>query len=108
VPFAPKDFTFCAKGFAAETAEATREAYHQAFVLSKLFDYVPDVSNEFVTDEMQQTPLSVEVPDVVDDTRMTVKPGKLTLPYSAMMNEYLKAVKLPRSADSSHAGGPTA
>ncbi len=55
VPFAPADFRYCAKGFNATTAEAVGENYHQAFVLSKLFDYIPDVSNEFIEQGMQQT-----------------------------------------------------
>jgi len=54
IPFSPKDFKFCSKGFSGETGEETLELYHQAFVLSKLFDFVPDVSNEFLTDDMQQ------------------------------------------------------
>ena len=131
VPFDPKDFTFCAKGFTGETAEAVQEAYHQAFVISKLFDFIPDVSNGFVTDEMQQLLyagtqdtistvyndvlkysrvlhrelsaqeeaklkkfrdlLSVEVPDLVDETKTVTRPGKLTVAYNAMMLEYLEA-----------------
>jgi len=55
VPFDTGDFKYCAKGFVGETAEEIQELYHQAFVLSKLFDYIPDVSNQFVTDQMQQT-----------------------------------------------------
>lgn len=55
IPFEPQDFMFCAKGLVAETAEATLERYHQAFVLSKLFDFIPDVSNQFIDTGMQQT-----------------------------------------------------
>ncbi len=55
VPFHPDDFRFAANGFVGDTAEEVNEAYHQAFVVSKLFDYVPDVSNDFVSDQMQQT-----------------------------------------------------
>jgi hypothetical protein len=55
VPFAPEDFKFCVRGFVGDTAEDVHEAYHQAFVLSTLFDYVPDVTAGFVTDQMQQT-----------------------------------------------------
>jgi hypothetical protein len=54
VPFDPKDFRFAATGFVGATAEDVLETYHQAFVVSKLFDVVPDVSSNFVTNEMQQ------------------------------------------------------
>jgi hypothetical protein len=134
VAFDPKDFRFCAKGFVGETAEEIQEAYHQAFVLSKLFDYVPDVSKEFIPDELQQTLyagtqdtissvygdvlkysrvvhkelsdkekeklkkfrdlLSVEVEeeDILTGEKKTVtKPGKLTIAYNTMMNEYIEA-----------------
>lgn len=55
VPFDPRDFRYCVQGFTGDTAEEIQELYHQAFVISKLFDYIPDVSDEFVTDAMQQT-----------------------------------------------------
>lgn len=55
LPFIPEDFMFCAKGLIGDSAEATRERYHQAWALSKLFDYVPDVSNQFLDEGMQQT-----------------------------------------------------
>lgn len=55
IPFNLVDFRFCMKGFAGATAEEVKENYHQAFVLSKLFDFVPDVSKEFVDFNMQQT-----------------------------------------------------
>lgn len=53
--FEPKDFMFCSRGLIADSAEETRERYQQAWALSKLFDFVPDVSNQFVDAEMQQT-----------------------------------------------------
>lgn len=55
VPFTPADFRYCATGFTGNTAEEIRNAYHQAFVLSSLFDYIPDTSTGFVQPEMQQT-----------------------------------------------------
>lgn len=55
LPFIPEDFMFCAKGLIAESAEETRARYHQAWSLSKLFNYIPDVSNQFLTEGMQQT-----------------------------------------------------
>ncbi|MCG8604937.1 hypothetical protein MJD09_08065 [bacterium] len=55
IPFVPKDFRFCVKGFNGETAEEIKESYQQAFVLSKFLDFIPDVSREFVDFEMQQT-----------------------------------------------------
>lgn len=55
VAFTPADFKYCAKGFTGDSAEDIKEAYHQAFVLSSLFDYVPDTSTGFVEPTMQQT-----------------------------------------------------
>ncbi|GAB4371737.1 MAG: hypothetical protein Kow00121_13530 [Elainellaceae cyanobacterium] len=55
LPFEPRDFLVCSRGLIGETAELTRERYHQAFVLSKLFDFVPDVSSQFINADMQQT-----------------------------------------------------
>lgn len=55
IPFGPEDFTFCSKGFIGNTAEETLNLYHQGFVLSKLFDFVPDVGNQFIDNSMQQT-----------------------------------------------------
>ncbi len=55
IPFLPSDFTFCAKGLVGSTAEQTRDLEHQAWVLSKLFDFVPDISNQFVGAGMEQT-----------------------------------------------------
>src|SRR5262245_1680244 len=58
VPFTPQDFKFCSKGLIGTgikdakgteilgAAEETKQLYHQAFVLSKLFDFIPDVSND--------------------------------------------------------------
>ena len=53
--FEPQDFNFCARGLIADTAEETRQRYQQAWALSKLFDFVPDVNSQFVDDEMQQS-----------------------------------------------------
>jgi hypothetical protein len=55
VPFTPEDFRYCATGFTGNTAEEIKNAYHQAFVVSSLFDYIPDTSSGFVNPEMQQT-----------------------------------------------------
>jgi hypothetical protein len=54
VPVAAEDFRFAARGFTGDSAEDVLNAYHQAFVLASLFDYVPDVSTGFVTENMQQ------------------------------------------------------
>jgi hypothetical protein len=35
--------------------EETQEADHQVFLVSKLFDYIPDISGDFVSDQMKQT-----------------------------------------------------
>ncbi len=55
VPFEPADFRFCAQGLTGDTAEEIRQSYHQAFVLSSLFDLVPDVSTGFVDNQLQQS-----------------------------------------------------
>lgn len=55
IPFTPADFTFCAKGLVGSTAEQTRLLEHQAWVLSKLLDFVPDVNSQFVGTGMEQT-----------------------------------------------------
>lgn len=54
IPFVPADFLYCAKGLIGRTAEQTKDLQHQAFVLSKLLDFVPDVNNEFVDEGLQQ------------------------------------------------------
>jgi len=53
--FEPRDFDFCSRGLIGDSAEETRARYQQAWAVSKLFDFVPDVSNQFVDDAMQQT-----------------------------------------------------
>jgi hypothetical protein len=55
IPFQPQDFLYCSKGLIGESAEQTKELYHQAFVLSKLLDYVPDVNDQFIDRGLQQT-----------------------------------------------------
>jgi hypothetical protein len=55
IPFTPEDFVYCSKGLIGDTAEATMGLQHQAFVISKLFDFVPDVNDQFVNTTMQQT-----------------------------------------------------
>jgi hypothetical protein len=53
--FDQKSFDFCHKGLTGDTAEETLNLYHQAFVLSKLFDFVPEVNNDILDEDMQQT-----------------------------------------------------
>lgn len=53
--FKKRDFKYCSKGLIGDTAEETRELYHQAFVISKLLDYIPDVNTQFADKTMQQT-----------------------------------------------------
>lgn len=57
IPMDPADFVFCSKGFIGSTAEETRERYRQGFMLSKLLDFVPEVSADpqFLSHDMQQT-----------------------------------------------------
>ncbi|MDH3779436.1 MAG: hypothetical protein OES15_01135 [Nitrosopumilus sp.] len=45
IPFAPNDFNFCHKGLVGDEKNSTQDLYHQAFVLSKLFDFIPDIPN---------------------------------------------------------------
>ena len=54
ITFMPEDLKYCASGLSGQTAEDVKQAYHQAFVLSSLFDQVPDTSAGFVTPTMQQ------------------------------------------------------
>lgn len=83
LPFIPEDFMYCAKGLIGDSAEATRERYHQAWTLSKLLNYVPDVSNQFLDAEMQQTIFSS-----TQDTISSV--------YSDVL-KYSKVVDMPLS-----------
>ena len=46
IPFVPQDFLFCSKGMVGDTAEQMMALQHQEFVISKLFDYIPDVGTE--------------------------------------------------------------
>jgi hypothetical protein len=58
LPFEPSDFLYCAKGLIGDSAEQTLLLQHQAFTLSKLFDFMPDVGVqpvEFVDSAMLQT-----------------------------------------------------
>ncbi len=55
IPFDQKDLAFCSKGLTGDTAEETLNLYHQAFVISKLCDYVPEIGNQFLDKEMQQS-----------------------------------------------------
>ena len=55
VTFTPDDFRYCSRGFAGNNTDEINNAYHQAFVLSSLFDYIPDTSTGFVNPELQQT-----------------------------------------------------
>lgn len=55
IPFSTKDFKFCASGLTGNTAEETLDLYHQAFVLSKLFDFVPEAGNDILSGDMQQS-----------------------------------------------------
>jgi hypothetical protein len=43
IPFDPQDFLFCSKGLIGADVQETRLLQHQAFVLSKMFDYIPEI-----------------------------------------------------------------
>lgn len=55
LPFAPEDFEFCSKGLIGDSAEKTINLQHQAWTLSRLFDFVPDVNSQFADDKLLQT-----------------------------------------------------
>jgi hypothetical protein len=57
LPFVPEDFMYCAKRFIGNLAEDIRKRYHQAWTLSEMLDFIPDVSNQFLDAGMQQTVL---------------------------------------------------
>lgn len=85
LPFLPQDFMFCAKGLISDSAEDTRERYHQAWALSKLFNFVPDVSNQFLTEGMQQTIFSSTQDDISSVYSDVLKYSKVVdLPLSDM------------------------
>src|SRR5579884_3931874 len=43
MPFTERDFLFCSKGIIGSSAEETNDLAHQAWTISRLFDYVPDI-----------------------------------------------------------------
>ena len=58
IPFDVADFNFGIKGLIGDTAEETILLQHQAWTISKLFDFVPEVGDnpaEFLDEKMQQT-----------------------------------------------------
>ncbi|MCZ2258594.1 hypothetical protein [Sporosarcina sp. G11-34] len=59
LPFSTKDFEYCAGGLGysdeSDIAETYNMRHHQAFALSRLLDFIPDVSNEFLDASMQQS-----------------------------------------------------
>jgi hypothetical protein len=82
IPFTPEDFVFCSKGLIGDSAEATRDLQHQAFVLSKMLDYIPDVNNQFVDTTMQQT-IFTTTQDTISSVYRDV------LKYSRVLNNEL-------------------
>ena len=85
LPFVPNDFLYCSKGVIGSSAEQTQQLYHQAFVLSKLFDFIPDVNNQFVDDKMQQNIFTSTQDSISSVYRDVLK--------------YSKVVNLPLTAD---------
>lgn len=91
IPFLPEDFLFCAKGLIAETAELTNERYVQAFNLSKLFNFIPDVNNQFMDNAMQQTILTSTQDSISAVYKDILKYSKvLDLPLSDKEKEKLQ------------------
>jgi hypothetical protein len=84
LPFLPQDFLFCAKGLVGDSAEQTRALQHQAWTLSKLFDFVPEVGADkgFIDHAMQQT-LFASMQDTISSVYRDV------LRYSKVLNNAL-------------------
>ena len=57
IPFTTEDFTFCSKGLGAgSTPDEDKQMYQQAFYLSKLFDFIPEINDPLVyTGKLEQT-----------------------------------------------------
>ncbi len=54
------------RGFNGENADEIKENYYQAWVLSKHFNFIPDVSTEFVDfDHLQQTIFSTTQDSII-------------------------------------------
>ncbi len=77
MPFLPQDFLFCSKGLIGTTAESTAQQYHNAFALSKLFDFVPDVSHPFVDDKMLQAVMTTTQDSISSVYRDVLKYSKV-------------------------------
>jgi hypothetical protein len=91
LPFLPQDFLYCSKGLIGSTAELTQQAYHQAFVLSKLFDFVPDVNDQFVDSKMQQLIFTSSQDSISSVYRDILKYSKVVnLPLTADQEKKLK------------------
>lgn len=86
IPFTPADFRFCSKGLIGDSAEDTRARQHEAWVLSKLLDFVPDVNSQFVDASMQQTLFST-----TQDTISAVY--RDVLRYSKVLDNKLSAAE---------------
>jgi hypothetical protein len=49
IPFTPEDFQFCSRGLGAgATATEDKMMYQQAFYISKLFDFIPEINDSLV------------------------------------------------------------
>ena len=46
MPFGAEHFLFCHKGLVGSDVNETRLLQHQAFVISKIFDYIPETPHE--------------------------------------------------------------
>ncbi|OME95788.1 hypothetical protein BK124_18975 [Paenibacillus amylolyticus] len=56
IPFQPEDFDYCEKGVSGGgSAEENRKLMHQAFIMSKLLDFIPDPSGLALEPGIQQT-----------------------------------------------------
>lgn len=54
LPFLPEDFLFCSKGLVGSNEINQYDLYQQAWALSKLFDFIPDVNSAYQDETMQQ------------------------------------------------------
>lgn len=91
IPFKPADFLFCSKGIDGSTAEQDRQLQHQAFTLSKLFDFVPDVSDSFVGEGLGQNMFATTQDTISSVYRDVLKYSRVVdMPLSDKEKEKLK------------------
>lgn len=86
LPFTPQDLLYCSKGLIGNSAEATLALGHQAWTMSKLCDFIPDVNNQFVDEAMLQS-IFTSTQDTISSVYRDV------LKYSKVVNLELTATE---------------